>query len=264
MRPLIITRPQPEADQWTAALQALGCPAQALPLLQIGPCTAPAAQQAVERALSRLADYQALMLVSGNAVRYLWPRLAGLALPSGLRCWAPGPGTRQALLDCGVDGAVIDSPAAESSQFDSEALWQIVAPQLRPGLPVLIVRGSDSAEERPAPAQGSGRQWLAQQLQARGIGVDFAPVYCRSAPPPNPQLLTRLQQLHQQQAIWLFSSSECLANLALLAPSLDWSRSTAITTHPRIAAQAQRLGFGRIVPSKPTQQDIRASIESLA
>ena len=32
---MLVTRPQPQADDWVARLQALGAPAQALPLMRI-------------------------------------------------------------------------------------------------------------------------------------------------------------------------------------------------------------------------------------
>jgi uroporphyrinogen-III synthase len=54
--------------------------------------------------VQRLADYRAVMFVSGNAVSHF---LHDALLPFATRAWAPGPGTRDALLDAGVD-AVAD------------------------------------------------------------------------------------------------------------------------------------------------------------
>jgi uroporphyrinogen-III synthase len=50
------------------------------------------------------------------------------------------------------------------------------------------------------------------------------------------------------QHLWLFSSSEAVANLALLAPGADWSRAVAIASHERIVAAARQLGFGQVDP----------------
>ena len=44
----------------------------------------------------------------------------------------------------GVDDALIDGPAQDAAQFDSETLWLRVAAQVQPGDTVLIVRGSDA------------------------------------------------------------------------------------------------------------------------
>ncbi len=73
----------------------------------------------------------------------------------------------------------IDGPAADATQFDSEALWQQVHPQVGPGDRVLIVRG----RSRPAARKpGHGRDWLARQIAAAGGHVDFVVAYERGAP----------------------------------------------------------------------------------
>lgn len=67
---VIVTRPAREAAHWVDQLSAHGLDAVALPLIGIGPCTDPAAQQALAQARARLAGYRALMFVSGNAATY--------------------------------------------------------------------------------------------------------------------------------------------------------------------------------------------------
>jgi hypothetical protein len=62
---VIVTRPSPEAEHWAQALAAQGVRAQALPLIEIGPPPDPAALRA---AVLALAQWQAVMFVSGNAV----------------------------------------------------------------------------------------------------------------------------------------------------------------------------------------------------
>lgn len=74
----------------------------------------------------------------------------------------------------------IDGPAPDAPQFDSEALWQQVAGQIRPGDRVLIVRGRSGGAHDTA--QGSGRDWLARQIEAAGGQVDFVVAYQRGAP----------------------------------------------------------------------------------
>ena len=44
-----------------------------------------------------------------------------------------GPGSVAALLRAGVPLAAIDAPSEAAAQFDSEALWQVVQPQVRAG-----------------------------------------------------------------------------------------------------------------------------------
>lgn len=267
--PLIVTRPEPDNQRWVQALQARGYRAEGLPLMDIGPSRSPQAQAALQAALAGMAHslhYRALMFVSANAVRYFFAHplvQAAAVTPTTLaaRCWSPGPGTTQALREAGVAAAQIDAPPADAAQFESETLWAVVAPQVRHGDRVLIVRGADGLNN-PEPAQGTGRAWLATQLQARGAQAVFAPVYERHAPAATPAWQARLHQLHAQSACWLFSSSECLQHLAALAPELTWQAHTALATHPRIAQQAQALGFGRVLTARPALDDIHRFIQS--
>lgn len=267
--PLIVTRPAPDSQRWVHALQALGHRACALPLMDIGPSRSPQAQAALQAALADMAHntacYRALMFVSANAVRYFFthPLVQATAVtPATLaaRCWSPGPGTTQALREAGVADAQIDAPAADAAQFESETLWAVVAPQVHCGDCVLIVRGADGLNN-PEPAQGAGRAWLAAQLQARGARAVFAPVYERHAPAATPAWQDRLHRLHTQSAYWLFSSSECVQHLGTLAPTLTWQAHTALATHPRIAQQAQALGFGRVLTTRPALDDIHRFIQ---
>ena len=106
------------------------------------------------------------MFVSSNAVRYFYPSnmpLAGefiayaaiknivnLAVKTAKpRMWATGPGTRDALLAQSVPADLIDSPASDAAQFDSETLWNRVKNQVKPGDKVLIVRGSSRIRKMP-------------------------------------------------------------------------------------------------------------------
>lgn len=264
MRPVIITRPEPEATQWVHQLEAAGQPAAPLPMMQIHPCRAAGAQAALRQALRRLQDYQAFMFVSSNAVRHMALHLK--AAPSSVtataRLWAPGPGTARTLLQQGFSADRIDQPGPSALQFDSEALWAVVQPQIQPGTRVLVVRGS-TAEADPADC-GHGRQWLAEQIMARGGQVDFVPVYERNAPVRTPELEHQIASLCNQQPVWLFSSSECLHNLVGLAPQQPWDQQTALTTHPRIAEQARQRGFNPVLETQPTVRAIACSIKSLA
>jgi len=64
--------------------------------------------------------------------------------------------------------------------------------------------------------------------------------------------------------VWLFSSSEAIANLQLLAPGQSWQQARAVATHPRIAQAARAAGFGVVWESRASLDDVLASIESTA
>ncbi len=265
---VIVTRPAREAAQWVHGLASHGIAAVALPLIAIGPCTAPEAIHALEAARARSGSYRALMFVSGNAVTYFFGSKQAVALVESspiaikTRAWAPGPGTARALADVGVPAALIDGPAPDAPQFDSEALWQQVGPQLAPGDRVLIVRGHSGGVHDVQ--QGTGRDWLARQIESTGASVDFVVAYQRCAPTFDAQQTALAQQAAHDGSLWLLSSSEAVAHLAEALPRQNWAGARALVTHPRIAQAARAAGFGRVDECRPSLEDVVASIESTA
>ncbi|PTT19225.1 uroporphyrinogen-III synthase [Acidovorax sp. HMWF029] len=265
---VIVTRPAREAAHWVGLLAARGIQAVALPLIDIGPCTDAAAQHALAQAHARLAQYRALMFVSGNAVVHFFeqksasPRDSHTLSAIKMRAWAPGPGTARALEQAGVPPGHIDGPAPDAPQFDSETLWQQVAGQIQPGDRVLIVRGHSGGVHDTA--QGSGRDWLARQIEAAGGQVDFVVAYQRGAPRLGPTEVALAQQAAQDGTVWLLSSSEAVAHLSEALPGQHWGAARALATHPRIAQAARAAGFGTVGECRPALEDVVASIESAA
>lgn len=266
---VIVTRPAREAAHWAALLSERGVNALALPLIAVGPCADAAARQALAAARSHLSQYRALMFVSGNAVVHFFgqnqpPALDGKALAAiKTRAWAPGPGTARALEQAGVPRAAIDGPAPDAPQFDSEALWAQVAAQIRPGDRVLIVRGRSATPQSAHESElGSGRDWLARQIEAAGGQVEFVVAYQRGAPHWSRPEVALAQQAAQDGSLWLLSSSEAVAHLAEALPGQRWGAARALATHPRIAEAARAAGFGTVLECRPALEDVVASIES--
>lgn len=267
---VVLTRPLPEALHWQQLMQARGHRTAVLPLLDIAPTRDPATLAALEQVRAQLQDpgapYRAVMFVSPNAVRcFLAPEGMSAALQHAVahgptRVWAPGPGTSQALLQAGLPSAAIDSPNADAAQFDSESLWEVVAPQIHALDRILVVRGA--SPQATVGTQGSGREWLSRQLQARGATVEWLGVYTRQCPEATPDWLRALDTLRAAPSVWLFSSSEALTGLQQLAPTLDWQHHRALVTHPRIADAARAAGFGHVRECKPDVAQVCASIES--
>ncbi len=52
--------------------------------------------------------------------------------------------------------------------------------------------------------------------------------------------------------LWMFSSSEAVENLRMLAPDADWSAARALASHPRIAEAVESAGFGAVTLVAPT------------
>lgn len=261
----IVTRPAREAAQWVADLRTRGIVAQALPLIAIGPVTDPALRDALQQARARWSDYRAVMFVSGNAVQYFFesnqpPALIHQAQTAiKTRAWAPGPGTVAALRQAGLAPERIDGPAADAVQYDSEALWQVVGPQIGPGDRVLIVRGTNT----PTAEGGNGREWLAGAIAAAGATVDFVAAYERGAPRLDAGQQALAHAAASDGSVWLLSSSEAVTHLGTVLPAQHWGQARALATHPRIAQAALAAGFGSVKECRPAFDEVVASIESL-
>jgi uroporphyrinogen-III synthase len=263
---VLVTRPAREARQWVHDLQAAGLDALALPLMQVGPVDDIAA---LNNAWQHLAEYLGVMFVSGNAVEHFFKPKHALghdfidSSATKTRAWATGPGTARALLLAGVHPSRLDAPPADVGQFDSEALWRVVAPQVQRGNKVLIVRGMD-AGLAPAGGPGMGRDWFASRLASVGAVAEFVVAYQRAAPDFSAQEREVAREAAQDGSVWLLSSTQALHNLMASLPGQSWSGARALATHPRIAAAARAAGFGAVDESRPVLSDIVAHLQNTA
>jgi uroporphyrinogen-III synthase len=247
---VLVTRPAAQAGEWVQLLRDAGLQAEALPLIEIAASDdAPALAQAWKS----LQGAALVVFVSPNAaICFFDGRPEGAVWPDTLLAASPGPGTTRVLRALGVSAVV--EPAADSPQFDSEALWLQLAGRDWQGRQVLIVRGA------------SGRDWLADRLRERGAVLQFVAAYGRAVP----ALSTEAQALLEaalgapEKHVWLFSSSEAVTNLQTLAPHASWSKTSAIATHPRIAQTARDLGIGRVLEARPSAEAVVACIQSIA
>lgn len=247
---VLVTRPAREARRWVEMLRQRGVNAHPLPLLAIEPL---ADEGALREMRQRAHDFDAWMFVSAAAVEHF---LAGAQRPTGPRCWATGPGTEAALLAAGVPPSRIDAPGVDAEQFDSEALWRIVGPQVGTGTRVLFVRGGDES------GQPAGRDWLSRQVAGAGASQETLVAYRRVQPVLGNDELEVARTAASDGSVWLFSSSQAIANLRQALPGADWSGARAIATHPRIAQSASQAGFGHVLPSSADLDALVASIES--
>lgn len=253
---VVVTRPQREAQDWVQALQQAGLDAWALPLISIAPAPDAAA---VQRAWRQIALYQGLMFVSANAVEGFYAaRPPGATGPA--QAWATGPGTVRALLQAGQPATQIVAPSGDAPQFDSEALWALLAGRIQTGSRVLVVRGADATGRS---SEGAGRDWFTQQVQQAGGTVDLLATYQRQGPVLKADQLQRAQAAAGDGSVWLFSSSEAVLNLQACLPGQHWGRARAVATHARIAQAARAAGFAEVRESRPALADVQASIESL-
>jgi uroporphyrinogen-III synthase len=258
---IIVTRPWVQAIDWVRQLQANRIEAAALPLIAIEPATDTAA---LVVAWNGLAAQRLVIFVSPNACeQFFVQRPPSIAWPAGVYAASPGPGTTRTLIGVGVPAEQIIEPASDAAQFDSESLWAQLSKRDWRDASVLILRGD------------TGRDWLADTLRAHGARVSHLAAYRRAVPVLDEAQGRLLRAAIESPAshLWLFSSSEAIDNLAVLARALsgvdvdvdvdvDWSRSLAIGTHPRITASIRRAGFGEVRDARPSLEAVIACIQS--
>jgi uroporphyrinogen-III synthase len=254
---VILTRPAPQAPAWATALTEAGFDVALLPLINIQLLAPPAE-------LPNLANYEAVFLVSRNALDGLLAWNGPAALQAANCRWlCPGAGTAQALLDLGISPRHIVQPAANAPQ-DSEHLWLALQAQqtgqaLPAGSRLLVVKGSDAAHRAARP---DAPNWLGQQAAAQGVQVTSINSYQRSAPELTVAQAELAQAAAQDGSIWLFSSSQAIANLAATLPEQNWAATPCLATHPRIAQTAAKYGFhAQICP--PNLNDIAHALHSV-
>ncbi len=249
---VIVTRPAAQATPWVRSLAARGINAFALPLIDIAP---PSDTAAVHAAWHTLAQRRLVVFVSPNAAQSFFDfRPDGMAWPAGTWAGSVGPGTSQALRRLGVPASSVREPAADASQFDSEALWQRLRQETWQRASVLIVRGD------------GGREWLADTMHSHGAEVSFVSAYRRSAPSLSGERRRQLDETlaRPQEHLWFFSSSEAIDHLLRACPAVRWDTAKALATHPRIASRAREGGFGVVHETRPTLDAVVACIQSLA
>jgi uroporphyrinogen-III synthase len=161
-----------------------------------------------------------------------------------------GPGSAQALIECGVPAAQVVQPAADAASLDSEHLWQQLSPRRDwAGARVLLLRGD------------GGREWLADRLSEAGAQVRAVTTYHRSAPrfDAAEQALLDAIRAEPTACVWLFSSAEAVGHLQ--GQSLAGQR--AIATHPRIAEAARAAGFDPVVLARPAPEAVTQALKGL-
>lgn len=247
---VLVTRPAAQAAVWVERLRERGIDAESLPLIEIVPVDDPAPLHA---AWQEIATFRLVVFVSANAVEQFFAvRPDALAWPDGVDAGAPGAGTAEALRAVACPESAIVSPPADAGQFDSEALWERLHGRDWRGTRVLVVRGD------------GGRDWLADRLAERGAQVEKIGAYRRIAPAFAGAARERLEAAAvSADVVWLFSSSEAIANLARAVAGGRWGSARAVATHPRIAARARALGFGVVREAGAAIDAVVACIQSI-
>jgi uroporphyrinogen III methyltransferase/synthase len=263
IRTVVLTRPLEQVDTIARALAFQGVQTIKFPLISICPV---GDARPLYAAATQLANYALVIFVSPNAIhhalRYLpkhWPR----SVPIGV----VGSGSAQALAQYGVTSSshrIIDPSVdlLETLHHDSEALALALEKTLGfnslVGRKVLIVRAE------------TGRMWLIEHLQAKGIEVETVAAYRRTLPCPTHEQWARVCEILNRPHAWWVTSSESLRHLDILATQhlqttqyTKLKKAPMLITHPRIAESARALDFCTIAPTGFDEASIMGALRFL-
>lgn len=187
-RGVLITRPEPQALEFTRAVEQAGGTAIVFPVLEIQPRD----RQVVEREQASLPAPDIAVFVSRNAVLYGLDLIAD----ESVRIAAIGPATRAAIE---AAGRQVDIWPARG--FDTEHLLREPSMQEVQGKAVVIVRAD------------RGRELLGSTLRERGARVDYLSVY-RRLPRRVPE-----SELGDLERRWLAGDIDCVSVMSV--DSLD-------------------------------------------
>lgn len=258
---VLVTRPEPQASQWSAALIQAGMDAMPLPLIEI---QGPADPNAVTQCWAQLAQMRLIMFVSPASAKWFFQlRPSGAPWPADTLAAAPGPGTAQAVQEAGAASglqiAAVIHPHEDAPQFDSEALWPLLSGMAWRNQHVTIISGGDAL-------QSKGRAWLTEQLRAAGATVGAILTYQRlpACWTADQSSTARTALAHPDEHVWLFSSSESIDHLQQRFPTTqDWSGVRALVTHPKIGQRAHNAGFRQVIDTHPTLDSVVHTLRNL-
>ncbi len=239
---VLITRPQHQADEFVAAIEALDGTAIRFPALVIEPRSA----AAIGDDASQLAPPDIAIFVSPNAVRF------GLDYTGDAAIAAIGPATAAA-----IDAAGRAVDVVSPSGFNSEHLLAEPALKDVTGKVIRIIRGQRS------------RELLADTLRSRGASVDFLAVYERSLPEYSAADIKALETRLAAEEVDFTTvmSAESLRNLVALLPESCHDHlveTRLVTPAARVIKEALELlpGIPTTLAQGPQVDDmVRAMLE---
>lgn len=260
---VFLTRPAERIGSVPDRLRAAGICSFSLPALEVRPRPVgkipdPAAYDLV-LFVSRYAAQRYLQLLEDATGEHCsWPKLTLAA--------TVGASSAVVLKQAGLPPECIIHPPADEQAQDSEALLSILDSRGVQLARVLVVRGTQ------------GREWLADTLRARGVLVEFLPVYERVPAAWSADMTEHLRQTLKDpsaKAVFLLTSSEGvmaiakqLAQMGLLE---EWAKSSFLVIHERIAATlqsvlaSQRVSEARrVAVCTPDDEAIVAAIQAVA
>ncbi|MCP8899627.1 uroporphyrinogen-III synthase [Gilvimarinus xylanilyticus] len=234
---ILVTRPQPLADEWQSWLQRQGYDAQAIPVMALEALDDFDSEQRIKSVVMNLDEYQKAIFVSRNAVHYAaqwledyWPQW-----PIGLQCLAVGRATADALDPLDLPVAALGD---ERSAMNSEHLLASRALGNVSGEKIVIFRG-----------QG-GRELMTRTLTERGARVEHCELYRRVLPAQSAPRVKQWLEAGQSTDLITVHSGESLTNLLDLARRTETQsllrERTFLVPGDRVAQLAREAGLARL------------------
>lgn len=236
-RRILVTRPRSQAEALVQRIHAEGGAALCLPTIDIAPLMD---ATVLDRALSRLHEFDLVIFVSANAVLQTAARMAltGSGALDRIACaGAPGPGTADVLSKKGARRVI-----APLARFDSEGLLEEMQRQGAALERVLILRGGGDDG-------GSGRDWLTDALRGRGSMVEVVSCYRRVPSAPRKDSIAALLARAAPDATTVTSAlgGEYLIRL-LGGRALGWINPAPVfVPHPEIGERMRALGVRMVI-----------------
>lgn len=238
--PVLVTRPEGQADELMAQLAALGYDVRYQPLMTIVPLPndESAMRSGLRARMMNLDQYDIVIAVSMNAARIglqwmdtFWPQP-----PVGVHWYAVGPSTADVLRAAHL-------PTFQPKErFESEGMLELPGLQAEriAGKKVLIWRGV------------GGRDMLFRELTARGATVEFAELYERQSQPCTSE---RWQQLLADQPVIMLSSSQALELLEQQCADAAHNTRAIILPSDRPAQAARERGFQTVLVAESARDE---------
>ena len=173
---ILITRPESQLGSITDALRKLDGKVFHFPLIEIKKIKAETRIAVIKQKVERLHNYDKLIFVSSNAVKYgaQWIKTHWPEVPAECEIIAIGPSTAKIASD--LLGCEVIFPQTGSSSEDLVSLPNLL----------------DVAHKNIAIFRGTGgREFLASRLKESGAEVDYLEVYSRSPTAQSSQLLLK-------------------------------------------------------------------------
>ena len=236
---LLVVRPHTQGQQWAKKLEAMGATVSLQPMMDIVPLTDEASEREIINHILGFAEYQKVIFISQNAVTYglqwldqYWPQL-----PIDVEFFAIGKATAALLEEQMQAGVLHYSP---EQAMNSEAL--LAHPELQ-----------DVAEEKILIFRGkNGREYLAEQLMARGAIVAYCDLYQRQSPLDIMPLADDFRRTHKQ-AVLAVHSGETLANVCekITTEDVAWlKQQIVLLPGERVADMACQMGFAHVITAE--------------